>query len=167
MLRVANAPCSWGVLEFESTARAPGPSQVLDEIAATGYAGTELGDWGFLGIDPASVRAEIERRQLALVGAFVAVPLSDPRAHDAGEALALKTARLLSSASGAQPPLVLSDATAAVPARTAKAGRITTSDGLGADGWAAIAAGAERIASAVKRTTGLPTVFHHHCATYV
>ena len=167
LMRVANAPCSWGVLEFESTALAPTPSQVLDEIAATGYAGTELGDWGFLGTDAASVRAEIERRNLALVGAFVAVALSDPRAHDAGEAVALKTARLLAGASAAQPPLVLSDATAAVPARTAKAGRITVGDALGADGWAALATGAERIASAVKRATGLPTVFHHHCATYV
>jgi inosose dehydratase len=166
-MRVANAPCSWGVLEFESTALAPKPSQVLDEIAATGYAGTELGDWGFLGTDAASVRAEIERRNLVLVGAFVAVALSDPRAHDAGEAVALKTARLLAGASAAQPPLVLSDATAAVAARTAKAGRITAADALGADGWAALAAGAERIASAVRRATGLPTVFHHHCATYV
>jgi len=166
-MRVANAPCSWGVLEFESTALAPTPSQVLDEIAATGYAGTELGDWGFLGTDAASVRTEIDRRNLALVGAFVAVALSDPRAHDAGEAAALKTARLLAGASAAQPPLVLSDATAAVPARTAKAGRITAADALDADGWAALAAGAERIASAVRRATGLPTVFHHHCATYV
>ena len=166
-MRVANAPCSWGVLEFESTALAPEPSQVLDEIAATGYAGTELGDWGFLGTDAASVRAEIERRNLALVGAFVAVALSDPRAHDAGEAVALKTARLLAGASAAQPPLVLSDATAAVAARTAKAGRITAADALGTDGWAALAAGAEQIASAVRCATGLPTVFHHHCATYV
>jgi inosose dehydratase len=166
-MRVANAPCSWGVLEFESTARAPTPSQVLDEIAATGYAGTELGDWGFLGTDSAAVRAETERRNLALVGAFVAVPLSDPRAHDAGEAVALKTARLLAGASAERPPLVLSDATAAVPARTAKAGRITVADGLVADGWAAMAAGAERIARTVMDATGLRTVFHHHCATYV
>jgi len=166
-MRVANAPCSWGVLEFESTALAPKPSQVLDEIASTGYVGTELGDWGFLGTDAASVRAEVERRNLALVGAFVAVALSDPRAHDAGEAVALKTARLLAGATAAQPPLVLSDATAAVPARTAKAGRITAAEALDADGWTALAAGAERIASAVRRATGLPTVFHHHCATYV
>jgi len=166
-MRVANAPCSWGVLEFESTALAPKSSQVLDEIAATGYAGTELGDWGFLGTDAASVRGEIARRNLALAGAFVAVALGDPRAHDAGEAVALKTARLLAGASAAQPPLVLSDATAAVPARTAKAGRVTAADALGANGWAALASGAERIANAVRRATGLPTVFHHHCATYV
>jgi inosose dehydratase len=166
-MRVANAPCSWGVLEFESTARAPKPSQVLDEIAATGYAGTELGDWGFFSTDPEQLRDDLARRGLSLAGGFVPVALSDRSAHAAGEALAVKTARLLSASSDATPLIVLADATAAVPARTAKAGRITASDGLGADEWSALAAGAERIATAVVEATGLRTVFHHHCATYI
>ena len=169
-MRVANAPCSWGVLEFESTALAPKPSQMLDEMAATGYAGTELGDWGFLSTDPKQLRDDLASRRLSLPGAFVPVALSNPAAHQAGEAVALETARLLSAASPAsadRPLIVLSDATAAVPARTAKAGRITGADGLGADGWATLAAGAERIATAVAGATGLRTVFHHHCATYV
>jgi inosose dehydratase len=169
-MRVANAPCSWGVLEFESAASAPEPSRVLDEMAATGYAGTELGDWGFLSTDPTQLRADLASRRLSLPGAFVPVALSNPAAHQAGEAVALETARLLSAASpssGDRPVIVLSDATAAVPARTAKAGRITAADGLDADGWAALAAGAERIAAAVAGATGLRTVFHHHCATYV
>ena len=38
MIRVANAPCSWGVLEFESSATTAPASQVLDEMAAAGYA---------------------------------------------------------------------------------------------------------------------------------
>ena len=42
-MHIANAPCSWGILEFEETTeRFSGYSKVLDEIAATGYAGTEL-----------------------------------------------------------------------------------------------------------------------------
>ena len=69
-MQIANAPCSWGVLEFESATLAPGPAQVLDEIASTGYDGTELGDWGFLGTDPAQLRGDLNRRRLALVGAF-------------------------------------------------------------------------------------------------
>ena len=68
MIRVANAPCSWGVLEFDSVER-PQPqrachSQVLDEIAATGYEGTELGDWGFMPTDPDALRQEMSRRRL-------------------------------------------------------------------------------------------------------
>src|SRR5438128_8573504 len=135
MIRVANAPCSWGVLEFESSAAAASPTQVLDEIAATGYAGTELGDWGFFGTDPSRVRSDLDRRQLALVGAFVAVPLTAAAAHDAGVDTAVGTARLLAAASDAQPLLVLADATAADPARAARAGRIGVTDLLPPTDW--------------------------------
>jgi inosose dehydratase len=167
-MRVANAPCSWGVLEFESTALAPFADQVLDEIAATGYAGTELGDWGFLGTDAAQLQLDLGRRHLALVGAFVAIPLTNRSAHGAGETAAVRTARLLADAARAEPPIiVLSDATAAAAERTAKAGRITAADRLPAAAWAIVASGAERIARAVHDATGLRTVFHHHCATYV
>ena len=166
-MRVANAPCSWGVLEFESTASAPSPIEVLDEIAATGYAGTELGDWGFFGTDPARIRSNLIRRELALVGAFVAVPLTDPAIHDTGVDTAVRTARLLAAASDLGPLLVLSDATAADPARTAKAGRITVDDRLPPNDWDAIGRGVEGIARAVADATGLRTVFHPHCATYV
>ena len=58
-MRVANAPCSWGVLEFEDTERSAPSSQVLDEIASTGYEGTELGDWGFMPTDPPQLIAEL------------------------------------------------------------------------------------------------------------
>jgi inosose dehydratase len=48
MIKIANAPCSWGVLEFDLEGKAAGFAQVLDEIRETGYQGTELGDWGFM-----------------------------------------------------------------------------------------------------------------------
>ena len=32
MIRVANAPCSWGALEFDLEGEAPGYVQVLDEV---------------------------------------------------------------------------------------------------------------------------------------
>jgi inosose dehydratase len=167
-MRIANAPCSWGVLEFESNVPGPAPAAVLDEIGATGYDGTELGDWGFLPTDPEALRRALAARRLSLVGAFVPVALSEASAHGAGEATALQTARLVRDASGDSSTLiVLSDATAAVPARTVAAGRITPADGLGPSEWQVVGAGAERIARAVRDATGLRTAFHHHCATYV
>ena len=45
-MKIANAPCSWGVLEFELDGEAPGYTQVLDEMHAIGYIGTELGGLG-------------------------------------------------------------------------------------------------------------------------
>ena len=41
-MQVANAPCSWGVIENIEGERYD-YARVLDEIAASGYAGTELG----------------------------------------------------------------------------------------------------------------------------
>ena len=41
-INLANAPCSWGVLEFDLSGRGTGYTKVLDEIKETGYVGTEL-----------------------------------------------------------------------------------------------------------------------------
>ena len=169
MIRVANAPCSWGVLEFETTATIAPASQVLDEMAAAGYAGTELGDWGFLPTEPQALAAEAGRRGLDLVGAFVPVALSRAEAIDEGLERAVLIARLLAGATGTSDTavLVLSDDNASVPNRTARAGRVRAEDGLGGAAWDTFAARAEAIAAAVRDRTGLRTAFHHHCAGYV
>ncbi len=167
MIRVANAPCSWGVLEFETAATNAPASQVLDEMAAAGYAGTELGDWGFLPTAPAALAADVGRRSLALAGAFVPVALARADALDEGVARAVRTARLLAEAAGRDTVLVLSDDNASVPNRTARAGRIREEDGLNAAEWDAFATRAAQVADAVRDAAGLRTVFHHHCAGYV
>jgi inosose dehydratase len=168
VIRVANAPCSWGVLEFESKAAAPSYTQVLDEIAASGYAGTELGDWGFMPTEPSALLGELDRRHLAMLGGFVTVRLADPGSYDASLDVALNTARLMSgAASGTGPMIVLSDEPTADPRRARAAGRVTPDLRLDDRQWADAARGVERIARAVKDETGLRTVFHHHCAGYV
>jgi inosose dehydratase len=168
MILVANAPCSWGVLEFESKSSSPGYAQVLDEIAASGYAGTELGDWGFMPTDPGALRAELARRGLAMLGAFVTVRLADPRSYEPSRQTAVETARLLSAVGdGARPMIVLSDEPTADLRRARAAGRVDPSLGLNERQWDDAARGVERIAAAVRDDTGLRSVFHHHCAGYV
>jgi len=186
MIRVANAPCSWGVLEFEAPATHAPAVQVLDEMATAGYAGTELGDWGFLPTSPAALAADVARRHLALVGAFVPVALARAEALDEGIEHAVRTARLLADAQSEQgydpfsttgptekksypfsAVIVLSDDNTSVPNRTMRAGRIREEDGLDAAAWDAFARRAEQIATAVRDAAGLRTVFHHHCGGYV
>ena len=170
-IRIANAPCSWGALEFEGLAgEAIGYRQMLDELRDTGYTGTELGDWGFMPAEPAPLRAELEARGLAMVGAFVPVALKHAQAHADGAAEAVKVARLLAAVAepGGPPPLiVLADANGSDPARTNNAGRVTPDLGLSAAEWRTFAQGAEQVAQAVRDATGLATAFHHHCAGYV
>lgn len=167
MIRVANAPCSWGALEFEASVEPAPAAQVLDEMAAAGYAGTELGDWGFLPTSPDALAAEVGRRALALIAAFVPVALARADALEEGVARAVRTARLLAAAAGREAFIVLSDDNASVPNRTRRAGRIREEDGLRADQWDAFARRAERVAAEVRDATALRTVFHHHCGGYV
>jgi len=169
MLRLANAPCSWGVIENIDGDRG-GYAQVLDEMRETGYAGTELGDWGFMRTEPAALKSELKRRKVELWGDFVDVNLVDPAAHEAGVARCVKIAKLMATVTVGnprQPFLVLADKNGSDPKRTKHAGRITLEMGLSEDNWRIFGQGAEQIAQAVRDETGLRTVFHHHCAGYV
>lgn len=170
---IANAPCSWGALEFDGLqGEQVAYDQMLNELRDTGYVGTELGDWGYMPTEPGALRAELERRGLAMVGAFVPVALKYPGAHAAGEEKALRVARLLAAIADAspkapQPLIVLADDNGSDPQRALNAGRVTPELGLSHEEWKVFARGAERVARAVLDETGLRTAFHHHCAGYV
>jgi inosose dehydratase len=78
-IKVAAAPVSWGV--FERTEGDPlqlEPEQMLDQMAAAGYAGTELGPPGYFG-DAALMKQRLSSRGLSLVGSFL--PLRFSRAE--------------------------------------------------------------------------------------
>ena len=167
MIRVANAPCSWGVLEFDGDSRPATFDVVLGEIHDTGYEGTELGDWGFMPTDPAALRRELDARGLAMVGAFVPIGLADARTHGFGLETAVRTAELMRDAGAADAVIVLADDNAAVPAREQNAGRISREHELTDRQWDTFAAGADLVARAVAERTGLRTVFHPHCGGYV
>jgi inosose dehydratase len=167
MIKVANAPCSWGALEFELEGKAPDYIQVLDEIVETGYAGTELGDWGFMPTDPAKLSQEIHGRNLVLLGAFVPVFLKDRDSHQDGVAVAVRTARLMAAVEDGLPLIILADENGRVQERTRNVGRVTPEMGLSDAEWQVYAEGATKIAETVKKETGLRTAFHHHCAGYV
>ncbi len=165
-IRVGNAPCSWGVLEFELQGEAAQADQVLWEMDSAGFIGTELGDWGFMPTEPAALRKLLAQHNLDLVGAFVPVALADEAAHEAGVEAALRAARLL-EALAPEAFVVLADDNGSVPARVQSAGRVQPEQELSVEQWACFAAGAERVAEAVRVETGLRTVFHHHCGGYV
>jgi inosose dehydratase len=167
MIKIANAPCSWGVLEFDLEGKAAGFGQVLDEISETGYQGSELGDWGFMPTAPSGLRSELDKRQLEMVGAFVPVFLKDLSKHNAGGEAAVKTAKLMADAGFKDAFIVLADDNGSVPQRTQNAGRVTPGLGLTAEEWRIFSEGANHVARQVKARTGLRTVFHHHCAGYV
>jgi inosose dehydratase len=167
MIKIANAPCSWGVLEFELAGKAAGFEQVLDEIRETGYQGSELGDWGFMPAVPSELKKELSKRSLSMVGAFVPVFMKERSKHKAGAEAAVKTAKLMADAGFPEAFIVLADENGSVKERTLNAGRVSPAMVLTNDEWKVFAEGANLVAHEVKAKTGLRTVFHHHCAGYV
>lgn len=167
MIKIANAPCSWGVLEFNLDGKAAGFELVLDEIAETGYQGSELGDWGFMPTVPMNLKHELNLRDLSMVGAFVPVFLKDRSKHAAGAEVAVKTAKLMADAGFPDAFIVLADDNGSVKERTLNAGRVSANMGLTNNEWQIFAEGANFVAAEVKAKTGLRTVFHHHCGGYV
>lgn len=166
-MKIANAPCSWGILEFGLDGNTHTYQKMLNEMSATGYEGTELGDWGFLPTNPDTLSRELESRELNLVGAFVPVNFVNPDDHQEGLQLALKTATLLSNVDADNAKLVLSDDNGNNEVRTQKAGRIYPEHGLSDNQWTTFTKGVEHIAKTVLEETGISSVFHHHCAGYV
>ena len=167
MIRIANAPCSWGALEFDLEGEAAGFAQVLDEMQQTGYAGTELGDWGFMPTDPAELKTQLDARNLSMVGAFLPAALSDTSQHALAVDKALQIAGLMHDAGFPGAFIVLADDNGKDPTRTNNAGRVTPEMGLSEEQWNNFASGSEKLARAVRDRYGLKTVFHHHCSGFV
>lgn len=165
-IQVANAPCSWGIIENISGERTT-YRDVLDEMQATGYTGTELGDWGFMPTDPARLSSELEAHNLKLLGAWVNVYLHDPARHAESIADCVRTGKLLAAVGGDKAFVVLGNDPYIDPVRTQYAGRITPEQGMRDAQWNVFAEGANRVARAVRDETGLRTVFHHHVGTWV
>jgi len=160
----ASAPESWGVLDY------PGPSweqsyeKMLDEMVQAGYAGSELGPYGFFPTDPQILRPQLEKRKLKLLASFVPVKMTDPAAGKAAIERIRKVGNLLAALKA--PFLVMADDQS--QERNAFSGRVYDKDcpKLSPAQWkhvGNIVANAETVAN----DFGLDLVFHPHVATYV
>lgn len=160
----ASAPDSWGVLDY------PGPSweqsyeKMLDEMMAAGYAGSELGPYGFFPTDPEVLGPQLARRRLKLLGSFVPVKMGDPSASTAVIERIRKVGKLLVTLGA--PFLVMADDQS--EERNIFSGRAYDKGcpTLSAEQWehvGKIVADAEKVAN----DFGLDLVFHPHVATYV
>lgn len=162
-IKVGNAPVSWGVMEVTGWGDQLPYRKVLDEITKAGYAGTELGPFGYFPTEPKELAAELAEHGLQLVTAFVPIPLIDPARHAAGYQEAMKVAHLLAQA-GAR-LIILADEMS--EGRMAVSGRVDESrDGMSDSQWEGAGQILRSIAEAC-RELGLSAVFHHHAGTFV
>jgi len=163
-IRIGTAPISWGACEIPNWGDQLPYAQVLDEMAASGYEGTELGPWSYLPSDPATLRRELDARKLSLAGAFCPVTLHDRDRQAASLRTARNTIDLLAAAGA--PVLVLAEA--GDERRTAIAGRVPAdgSAGFSHGEWRRFSDGVNTVAR-YARERGLVTAFHPHVASYI
>src|SRR5262245_14129679 len=160
----ASAPVSWGVEDYPGPAWSQPYQQILDEMVAGGFTGTELGPYGYFPTDAEVLRPVLKKRGLAMLSSFVPVNLGDPSGASSAIEHIRKVGKLLASLGA--PYLVLADAES--PERQNLAGRIPAdgSRSLNASSWHGVAqlvAEAERVAADFV----LDLVFHPHVGTHV
>jgi inosose dehydratase len=160
-LRIANAPTSWGVEDPEDGANPPW-DRLLNELAIAGYAGTELGPFGYLPTDPERLRRELGDRDLALVGGYVFEPLDSLAGVAAALEVGRRTCELLAAAGGTHLVIIQGF----TPDRERAAGRPGAAAPLDDAGWATLVEGVDQLAR-LATEHGLVGVFHPHAGTHV
>jgi inosose dehydratase len=153
--RLAGGPISWGVCEVPGWGAELPPGRVLSEMRQLGITATEAGPDGYLGHDPTSVRALLERHGLELVGGFLPVVLHEREAFDESLASAERVATLFSE-TGATFVVSAVVADLSWPPRTE----------LSNEQWRHVFEGLARL-DELAATHGLTHVLHPHWRTLV
>jgi inosose dehydratase len=162
-IKIGNAPVSWGVMEVAGWGKQIPYSQLLDEIRGAGYAGTELGPYGYFPTDPHKLTSELSARGLQLIASFVPIPLAHSARHNDARKDAMEVAHLLAQAGASL--IVLADEMCEM--RMAVSGRVNElRDGMTDLQWEDAARILNRIASDC-REIGVSAVFHHHAGTFI
>jgi inosose dehydratase len=165
-MRLASAPCTWGVWE-----RTVGrddlipPERMLETVRGLGYSGIELGPPGYFGDRPDEVAGRLARYGLELVGAFAPLRIADEDGFRDDLAFLDETIATLAAA-GAAGPVVLAGDESEV--RLAAAGRpdAAREAALPLDEFRRAA---ERVERAARRALdrGVAATFHPHTGTHV
>ena len=161
MIRIGNAPCSWGV-EWADDPRNPTWQQVLSDCAKAGYKGIELGPIGFMPEDPAILADGLAANDLTLIGGVVFRPFHDAAKWDEVWDASVRTCKSLVSHGAAH--LVLIDSIS--PRRAPTAGRAAEAEQMDATEWAGFADRFRKVCQ-LGADHGLTVGIHAHAAGFV
>jgi len=161
-LKLGQCPISWGVEDAEEPGNVPWQTY-LDQAAAAGYHGVELGPLGYLPSDAETLLRELGARGLRLNAGYVMEPLAEPSAREHTLERTRRTADILAAAE-AQVLVVIDDM---YPERAAVAGRTAAARRLDEAAFAGLLESAHAVARVATEEFGLVAAFHHHVGTSV
>jgi inosose dehydratase len=156
---LGSAPDSWGVWFADDPKQTPW-RRFLDEIAAAGYEWTELGPFGYLPTDPATLQRELDGRGLRVSGTVAMFDFETESAWEEHGEEVRRTCALLAEL-GAPFLLLIDDIYSNL-----WTGELRVPRELDETGWDRLLATAGKIAEAAVEH-GLRPVFHPHAETHV
>jgi len=162
MIKIGNAPCSWGV-EFANDPRNPDWRHVLKENAEAGFTGIELGPVGFMPEDPAILAEALAEYNQELIGGVIFRAFHDPDAWEDVMDGSIRTCKALAAHGATR--LVIIDSIS--PRRAPTAGRADEAEQMDKAEWTAYR---DRIAQIAKMGTedyGLTVGIHAHAAGFM
>lgn len=170
-ISIANAPISYGA--FEVTVgidpNVPDGLAILDEVAAAGYAGIDLGPVGYLG-EGEELGRRLGDRGLGLAGAYLEFPFADAAALDAVlpelDAMLDTFDAVMPNIGGPRPRPTIADNGAQHRRIAPGSGIRNPASGHDQAGWDEFAVGLRRVVERC-RGRGYEPTFHHETGTYV
>ena len=172
-ITVTCAPCCWGVDDV-SNPHLPQWEKVLDEAAAAGFGGLELGPYGYMPLDVARVSEALDRRGLRIVAGTIFDNLVAPenRAN-----LLCQTNEICSLITALPRPETHDGQRFAAPyltvmdwghdARDYAAGHSDRAVRLDAAGWAGMVANIRAISELARDTYGVRAAIHPHAGGHI
>lgn len=161
-LKLGQCCISWGVEEPRDAENTPW-HVYLDEAAAAGYHGVELGPIGYLPTNRDLLAGELRRRDLDLCAGYVMEPLAHRDTSKHTLATARDTAELLAEL-GASDLVLIDDM---YPERTAVAGQSQRARRLDDEEFEGLVLAADAVAAIAVREFGLRVAFHPHVGSFV
>lgn len=172
-ITIMTAPCCWGVDDVRNP-DLPAWTRVLDEAAAAGYGGLELGPSGYMPPDPGVLGAALEARGLCIVAGTIFGDLVTParREHllrQTREICALVTRLPVPPTAPGQrhPAPYLTVMDWGHDERDFAAGHPDRAPRLAAGAWAAMMATIRAVATVARDEFGVRAVIHPHAGGYI
>ena len=161
-LKIANAPCSWGV-DYAEDKNNPDWKKVMTGISDSGYSYSELGPFGYLPKDYKIIIEHLEKINLTIIGGFIFDNIHEPSQHLIIRKKVIKNCKLLKNLNASF--FVIIDHIS--PERMMTSGNQKNSIILKRDKYYKMISFIKEIAKICFEDFGLMPVLHPHAGSYI